>query len=562
MYLKNILKIVTFLAIYLTQSTWCMQSTLKQIPHQANIFIQQHPLLTATALTSILGLGYYYWWHRTPSSIENQPIKPSGKKNIKQGFQNMLVTASAWVNPINWYQYLRVKQQTVPLNKHFANLVAKSNDFDTSLASFPTVDNRIRTLFPTVDNRIATIAGKDRAKQRTIVKQARETRPVLHKKVIDLINAFLKHKKEHGTEIEKKFYQNMNDPLVFIDRLLCKRPFTFIDKDDSYLLRNGKRDSGGFEDIGTDKELKPLVLKNYLSYDEMQISALIGVSGPTYFINNGARDNGGKKSNNDDYQETGIYVGLVGARFEKENLMEAQYILRKSSTANPSLNSWLSLWGKFYNEEIQSFDDVQRDTTKRYIKIDDKTYFDTVIYKKRMHLVIESFLAEANYRGQIANKKAYCHVVGLGLGRWEKIGKQEDLMLEVYQNVLNKNNFEHISDINFSYFEGEREFNEGERKFNLEKNHITIHFSKRNPADKLVKKDKDKLLVAMYAWDANAYPGNEYWIKSLYASGDPAAACCSTIAELQNPLINTNLKGEKSFLAGENNVFESNNYLQ
>jgi hypothetical protein len=54
----------------------------------------------------------------------------------------------------------------------------------------------------------------------------------------------------------------------------------------------------------------------------------------------------------------------------------------------------------------------------------------------------------------------------------------------------------------------------------------------------------------MYAWDGNAYPGNEYWIGALTASGDPAAACCSTIAELQNPLINKNLSSKKLLIVG------------
>lgn len=78
---------------------------------------------------------------------------------------------------------------------------------------------------------------------------------------------------------------------------------------------------------------------------------------------------------------------------------------------------------------------------------------------------------------------------------------------------------------------------------------ITVHFSKRNPADKLQGTDADKLLVAMYAWDGNAYPGNEYWDGQLSASGDPAAACCSTIAELQNPLINPNVSAQQLFVA-------------
>ncbi len=67
---------------------------------------------------------------------------------------------------------------------------------------------------------------------------------------------------------------------------------------------------------------------------------------------------------------------------------------------------------------------------------------------------------------------------------------------------------------------------------------IDLRFSRRNPAEKLRGADENQLLVLSYAWDGNAFPGNEYWVGSLTATGDPAAACMSTISELHNPMVN------------------------
>ena len=77
--------------------------------------------------------------------------------------------------------------------------------------------------------------------------------------------------------------------------------------------------------------------------------------------------------------------------------------------------------------------------------------------------------------------------------------------------------------------------------------HFLISFTKDDPFSV---KNGDMLTVAMYAWDGNALPGNEYWEGSLSASGDPAAASCTQIPQLQNPYINRrNIQAANLFIA-------------
>jgi hypothetical protein len=55
-----------------------------------------------------------------------------------------------------------------------------------------------------------------------------------------------------------------------------------------------------------------------------------------------------------------------------------------------------------------------------------------------------------------------------------------------------------------------------------------IRFSKRDPffANDDV---SGKLLVALYAWDGNSFPGNEFWSGQMGSTGDSAAACCTQV---------------------------------
>lgn len=52
-------------------------------------------------------------------------------------------------------------------------------------------------------------------------------------------------------------------------------------------------------------------------------------------------------------------------------------------------------------------------------------YFNRFVYEQRIRITAETFLIEANHRAKVAGKKAYVHVVGLGLGIWKLIDKQE-----------------------------------------------------------------------------------------------------------------------------------------
>jgi len=149
---------------------------------------------------------------------------------------------------------------------------------------------------------------------------------------------------------------------------------------------------------------------------------------------------------------------------------------------------------------------------------------------------LKIFLGDADMRAKDANKKAFCHVVGLGLGVWQVAAEQAGWFLDVFAEVLALD-YQHIGHVDFSWFPPEEKTCGGVESGGKIGN-IDISFSKRNPADPL---NNGMLLVAMYAWDSNSFPGNEYWGGMLAASGDPAAACCSTIPELQNPEINKDL---------------------
>ena len=380
-----------------------------------------------------------------------------------------------------------------------------------------------KTKFMTENNDIKNFDGDE------IIFLAETSYPVLPKKIIKLMSYFLKFKRVYGNDTERKFYTKNTD---MIDRVITKRPLVFMGRGDFYRLRDGTEDCNDYFTVGTKKEKKKMSIKDYMTYDEIEIASFLNISVNTIFINSGNRFNNAEIGK---CERRGIYIGQVGARFEKREKMEWKFIIidpgqntveNGYGEKNLSVKGkYLNIWAKFYGiDYFPLYSETKK--SKRFKRIPgyNTFYFDTKIYKKRIEISARVFLKEANLRAKNENKKAFCHVVGLGLGVWGIHPIQHQITIDVYHELINTNSYLFISDLYFAWFK-----NETEPK---NKSDIKVFYGKRDPAECL--NDKSKLLVCNFAWDGNSYPGNEYWLGHLSGSGDPSAICCSLVGQLGN----------------------------
>ena len=482
-----------------------------------------------------------------------------------------------------------------------------------------------------LDNRIEQFSG-DAAEEAAVVRDAAGSRPVVSERVLEFLGDFIALKRESGTPIEQALYATLV-PSTLVTRLLTQRPLMFMTAVDQFVLKGGfdGADAAGFDAIGTADERAPLHLASLLSYEEMQVSALIGASSSCHFINDGSRGNQGNQGGAyAAWERRGVYVGQVGCRFERHCRMEWEMMVvdpEQNTAANgygdggegegESRRAMLLRWAALYRLAEQrgrwALGGAPGHSAPRLLRGDasgaaaaaaagpplrnfplhsdvaalwdadapgararwsllrsgdgtSRRFFDLAAFHGRCRVIAGCFLLEANARaaaasarssGEAASGKgrrrvtAYCHAVGLGLGVWQVALEQRYVLIDAYAAAVEECDLPYVSDIDFSWMQNRagaprscgnamaEEAPLTSTKFPA--NSVAFRFSTRNPAAKLTGADAGKLLVAQFAWDANAYVGNEFWKGMLSASGDPAAACCSTIAELFVPEINPNV---------------------
>ena len=324
-----------------------------------------------------------------------------------------------------------------------------------------------------------------------LLANANSAYPIIHHRVYDLMNKFLDMKRNVGSKVEKDIYKEVSIE-SFIDRLVSKRPLVFVGALDTYVLRDqgegewveGKMGADVWHTIGTDKEKEPLVMADYLTYNECKLAALLGASTFTVTANKGGRKNSGVwAGDEEDWERRGLIVGLVGPRMHKEGAMECQEmrVMEEQNSKSVAKDSVLQLFANFYGmERVATYKEVKRAfdhkgvgalaALKRTFQrggvqvqtedflpvlttrpITEQSYLHLPAYTQRIRIVADMLLADANDRARREGKMAFVHVVGLGLGVWQISPEQKPIFAGIFLDALVDLKPDHVSDLALSW---------------------------------------------------------------------------------------------------------------
>ena len=427
---------------------------------------------------------------------------------------------------------------------------------------------------------------------------------------------------EHGTETEKACYLkqifNNEDPehpvkpesitdeqlQLLIHRLITNKPPAFYDADEKFLLRNNEARNNGYRNfLDLHKKSAQDVhfnLENYISSDELLLASLIGLSGKTYFVNNGAPNNRGVlPAIAEDIIEDGAYTASTQNLIDLQSMVleplgtdvvDLKYIA-SGNRADENLENYNAkeynaekskIWQEFYGITNTETTPVLIDTKnavgkKRFVKITasdrpeykDK-YLDTEAFAKILRLRLQEHFLQANELATQA-KPAYIHLDAKAfLQGIELEGEVENqILFDAAHDVIKELKLPNIADIDFAFPAGrdvgKTIINFGGHNLNLfsdpielkdkDDKKIAIYLTKNSPSTSTKNKKgsggatqnikADKTLVQVIVGESNAISGNKYWVDGAADAQDSshnAALSAPMFAHASHQLLNPNLE--------------------
>lgn len=420
-------------------------------------------------------------------------------------------------------------------------------------------------------------------------------------KLKELAASFLALKKDYGINIEKKYYKKFVNEVDFLKALVKKRYWYFkkLDYKNIYTLDAQKTNLKKIyhEDktqIKTTELFDHNNIEHELTPDETKLVSLIGSFSQTHFLNEGNYCTKNTEQNQPNHILQGWVALQTGAYFNMQNLCEWQDIIitpeqnteengygQKADQENVN-TKMRKLWEQFYNDSFELYQRVEIKRTidkkqKRYVKLflnEQKVwYFDQVLYKKRMKMVLKPFLQLVETVAKQQNKKVILYITNLNENKaWYPkflYEKKDDYTVEstnellftlcfdlqkaIYRDYLQTHQNTSIKKIYFA--KGTCKKNGDQLSTKTEKletiNNATIYKTNVPPAAKIFD-EPNTIAISNVPSEGFIQVGNDFWMdveNELSMSAQRAAH--SFITTYQNPYINQQLLENMVFVDTE-----------